>query len=64
MVNFGLNSEYPGYLLAGGRAVFLRSRSRAIARSHDFAAMGLLCGFILLFQGWRLDPFYNLVSSS
>ncbi len=30
----------------------------ALARDYDvfFAAIGLLCGGILFFQGWRLDP--------
>jgi hypothetical protein len=29
-----------------------------LSRDQDifFAAVGLLCGFILIFQGWRLDP--------
>jgi len=36
----------------------LRSLKPALARDYDvfFAAIGLLCGGILFFQGWRLDP--------
>jgi hypothetical protein len=46
-------------LIAGGAGLyFLRSFRPALARDHDifFAAVGLLCGGILFFQGWRLDP--------
>lgn len=61
MVNFGLNSaSILGIALAvaGAGLYFLRSVRPELARDHDifFAAVGLLCGFILLFQGWRLDP--------
>ncbi len=61
MVNFGLNSaSLLGIFLAvaGASLYFLRSVRPELARDHDifFAAVGLLCGFILLFQGWRLDP--------
>ena len=61
MVNFGLNSaSILGIILAvaGAALYFLRSMRPELARDHDifFAAVGLLCGFILLFQGWRLDP--------
>ncbi len=36
----------------------MRSFRPELSRDHDifFAAIGLLCGFILIFQGWRLDP--------
>ncbi len=36
----------------------MRSFKPALARDYDvfFAAVGLLCGGILFFQGWRLDP--------
>ena len=36
----------------------MRSWKPALARDYDvfFAAIGLLCGGILFFQGWRLDP--------
>lgn len=61
MVNFGLNSaSILGIVLAvaGAGLYFLRSVRPELARDHDifFAAVGLLCGFILVFQGWRLDP--------
>lgn len=61
MVNFGLNwSSLLGIVLAvaGAGLYFLRSWKPKLARDHDifFAAVGLLCGGILLFQGWRLDP--------
>ncbi|MFP4101341.1 Ycf66 family protein [Coleofasciculus sp.] len=61
MVNFGLNSaSILGIFLAvaGAGLYFLRSVRPELARDHDifFAAVGLLCGFILVFQGWRLDP--------
>lgn len=61
MVNFGLNSaSILGIALAaaGASLYFLRTIRPELSRDHDifFAAIGLLCGFILLFQGWRLDP--------
>ncbi|MGK7875855.1 MAG: Ycf66 family protein [Xenococcaceae cyanobacterium] len=61
MVNFGLNSaSILGIFLAvaGASLYFLRSVRPELSRDHDifFAAVGLLCGLILLFQGWRLDP--------
>lgn len=61
MVNFGLNSaSILGIALAaaGASLYFLRTVRPELSRDHDifFAAVGLLCGFILLFQGWRLDP--------
>ena len=61
MVNFGLNSaSILGIFLAvaGAGLYFLRSVRPELSRDQDifFAAVGLLCGLILLFQGWRLDP--------
>lgn len=61
MVNFGLNSaSILGIFLAiaGASLYFMRSFRPELSRDQDifFAAVGLLCGFILLFQGWRLDP--------
>lgn len=61
MVNFGLNSaSILGIFLAvaGAGLYFLRSIRPELSRDHDifFAAVGLLCGLILIFQGWRLDP--------
>ena len=61
MVNFGLNSaSILGIFLAvaGAGLYFLRSVRPEVSRDYDifFSAVGLLCGLILLFQGWRLDP--------
>ncbi|CAA9567161.1 hypothetical protein AVDCRST_MAG81-1342 [uncultured Synechococcales cyanobacterium] len=44
--------------VAGAALYFLRTIRPELARDHDifFAAVGLLCGGILFFQGWRLDP--------
>lgn len=61
MVNFGLNAaSILGIFLAvaGASLYFLRSVRPELSRDHDifFAAIGLLCGFIMIFQGWRLDP--------
>ena len=61
LVNASLNwASIVGIVLAVGGAglYFLRSFKPALARDYDvfFAAIGLLCGGILFFQGWRLDP--------
>lgn len=61
MVNFGFNSaSVLGIILAlaGAGLYLMRSLRPEVSRDHDifFAAVGLLCGFILFFQGWRLDP--------
>ena len=61
MVNASLNwASIVGIVLAVGGAMlyFMRSFKPALARDYDvfFAAVGLLCGGILFFQGWRLDP--------
>ncbi|RUR87816.1 hypothetical protein DSM107007_14860 [Nostoc sp. PCC 7120 = FACHB-418] len=44
--------------MAGAALYFLRTVRPELSRDQDifFAAVGLLCGFILIFQGWRLDP--------
>lgn len=44
--------------LSGVGLYFLRTLRPNLARDHDifFAAVALLCGGILLFQSWRLDP--------
>ncbi|BAB72899.1 Ycf66 family protein [Anabaena sp. FACHB-709] len=60
-VNFGTNSaSILGIFLAvaGAALYFLRTVRPELSRDQDifFAAVGLLCGFILIFQGWRLDP--------
>jgi len=61
MVNFGLTwSSFVGIALALGGAglYFLRAWRPKLARDYDifFAAVALLCGGILFFQGWRQDP--------
>jgi Ycf66 protein N-terminus len=61
MVNFGLNpASLLGIILAiaGAGLYFLRSVRPELSRDQDiaFSAIGILCGFILIFQGWRLDP--------
>jgi hypothetical protein len=61
LVNASLNwASIVGIVLAVGGALlyFMRSFKPALARDYDvfFAAVGLLCGGILFFQGWRLDP--------
>ncbi len=61
LVNASLNwASIVGIVLAvcGAGLYFMRSWKPALARDYDvfFAAIGLLCGGILFFQGWRLDP--------
>ncbi len=61
MVNFGFNSaSILGIFLAvaGAGLYFMRTFRPELSRDHDifFAAVGLLSGLILIFQGWRLDP--------
>lgn len=61
MVNVGLNgSSLLGIALAvaGAALYFLRTMRPKLARDYDifFAAVALLCGGILFFQGWRQDP--------
>jgi hypothetical protein len=61
VVNASLNwASIVGIVLAVGGALlyFMRNFKPALARDYDvfFAAVGLLCGGILFFQGWRLDP--------
>jgi hypothetical protein len=61
MLNFGQSfATFLGIALAvaGVGLYFLRSVRPELARDHDifFAAISLVCGLILLFQGWRLDP--------
>lgn len=60
-VNFGTNSaSILGIFLAiaASALYFLRVVRPELSRNEDilFTAVGLLCGFILIFQGWRLDP--------
>ena len=61
MVNASLNwASIVGIVLAVGGVLLyaLRTIKPALSRDYDvfFSAVGLLCGGILLFQGWRLDP--------
>lgn len=60
-VNLGANpAVFLGIVLAlsGAGLYFLRSVRPQLARDYDIAlaAVALLCGSILFFQGWRLDP--------
>lgn len=60
-VNIGASQAvFLGLMIAGSGAglYFLRSFRPELARDHDifFAAIGLLCGGIIFFNGWRLDP--------
>jgi len=60
-INFGTNpAAILGIALAvsGAGLYFLRSVRPQLARDYDIAlaAVALLCGSILFFQGWRLDP--------
>jgi hypothetical protein len=60
-VNFGANpASLLGIFLAvaGPALYFIRFIRPGLERDQDifFAAIGLVCGFILIFQGWRLDP--------
>jgi len=61
LVNASLNwASIVGIALAivGGGLFFIRALKPEIARGYDVlvGAIGLLCGGILFFQGWRLDP--------
>lgn len=56
---FGWGSLMGIALVVCGVALYLLRTTRPnLARDHDifFAAVALLCGGILFFQGWRLDP--------
>ncbi|MGI0482268.1 Ycf66 family protein [Geminocystis sp. CENA526] len=61
MVNFGFNAaSILGIVLflAGGALYAMRSWKPEVSKDHDifFAAVALICGGILFFHGWRLDP--------
>ncbi|KAK3241170.1 hypothetical protein CYMTET_49043 [Cymbomonas tetramitiformis] len=46
-------------LITSGAALYqVRASNPALSRDYDifFSTVGLLCGGILVFQGWRLDP--------
>ncbi|MEM6753753.1 MAG: Ycf66 family protein [Cyanobacteria bacterium P01_C01_bin.38] len=60
-VNIGTNpaSILGIFLAVAGAGLYgLRTIRPELSRDQDifFAAVGLLCGFIFIFQGWRLDP--------
>lgn len=44
--------------IAGIFLYFIRMKKKQISRDYDlfFSSVGFLCGGILIFQGWRLDP--------
>ncbi len=61
MVNFQFNlASISGIILAvGGAGLYaVRSFRPELSRDSDifFSAVGLLCGLILIFYGWRFDP--------
>jgi hypothetical protein len=61
MINFGGGvSSILGIalMLSAAALYFMRSFRPELARDYDifFSAVALVCGGILLFQGWRLDP--------
>lgn len=47
-----------GLGIVGILLYILRAKRPGISRDYDlfFSSIGLLCGGILMFQGWRLDP--------
>ena len=47
-----------GLAIVGILLYILRTKRPGISRDYDlfFSSIGLLCGGILMFQGWRLDP--------
>ncbi len=44
--------------VAGILLYFIRIKKKNLSRDYDlfFSSVGCLCGGILIFQGWRLDP--------
>jgi Ycf66 protein N-terminus len=44
--------------IAGILLYLIRTKNNQISRDYDlfFSSVGCLCGGILIFQGWRLDP--------
>jgi hypothetical protein len=47
-----------GLALIGFILYFVKNKKPDVSRDYDlfFSSVGLLCGGILIFQGWRLDP--------
>nr|YP_010933165.1 hypothetical chloroplast RF66 [Nitella hyalina]APP89492.1 hypothetical protein [Nitella hyalina]WKT08458.1 hypothetical chloroplast RF66 [Nitella hyalina] len=61
MINFELSpSVFIGIILliVAIALYFIRIWTPSISQDYDliFSSMGVLCGGILIFQGWRLDP--------
>lgn len=61
MINTSFNlASIAGIIIAvAGAALYaVRSYKPELSRDHDifFSAVGLLCGLILVFYGWRFDP--------
>lgn len=61
MINFGSNPAFIlgiALALCGVALYAMRSVRPELSRDHDifFAAIALIAGLILMFQGWRLDP--------
>lgn len=61
MINTSFNlASIAGIVIAvAGAALYaIRSVRPELSRDHDifFSAVGLLCGLILIFYGWRFDP--------
>src|SRR5690242_11874082 len=47
-----------GLALIGFILYLVKTKKPDVSRDYDlfFSSVGLLCGGILIFQGWRLDP--------
>jgi hypothetical protein len=47
-----------GLVVVGILLYIIRTKNPGLSRDYDlfFSSVGLLCGSILMFQGWRLDP--------
>nr|YP_009258412.1 hypothetical chloroplast RF66 [Spirogyra maxima]ANI25337.1 hypothetical chloroplast RF66 [Spirogyra maxima] len=47
-----------GLTMAGILLYFIRIKQKNISKDYDlfFSSVAFLCGGILIFQGWRLDP--------
>lgn len=61
MINFGGGAASIlgiALMLAAAALYFVRNFRPELSRDYDifFSAVALICGGILLFQGWRLDP--------
>ena len=58
-VDFGPGTVLGLLLIGSGVALYqVRTVRPEVSRDYDvfFSSLGLLCGGILVFQGWRLDP--------